>query len=320
MKTTYTTDTKNYWYIGGMIFFHFLYYTILEYAPWNPYNPVPQSFTNMSILVIIIVFSQTMTNIMPSIFYCKKINKGAISRLLRINPITKRQFLYSFIIFILYNIISAILITLQDMILRLFDSNFVMNNYLIPENVPTLIAMVLTAGLLTPISEELLFRGFLIRGLSGISTTFAIGVSAFYFAIYHNNPYRFITLMLFGVFIGLIVHYTNSIIPGIIFHILTNTIFEIYTYTQGKDTMATQYSSITDTSFPILNNIYFLLIVFIICCLICLHCFRKLSKLSVTRQLDTEVNNPTYSRKGHAVVILALGICSMVFVWMAMGH
>ncbi len=117
----------------------------------------------------------------------------------------------------MYNIISAILITFQDIILRLFDSNFIMNDYIIADNFPTLIVLVITAGLLVPICEEVFFRGFLIRGLSGLGTKFAIFASAYYFAIYHNNPYRFITLMLFGVMIGFIVHYTNSIIPGIIF-------------------------------------------------------------------------------------------------------
>lgn len=320
MNQTHARDKLNYWYISGIITFHYIYFTFMEYHPGKLYNISPQSFANIGLFFIIVVFNHTIISFFPSILYCRKIKKGDIFSVLKINPITKQQFLYSFLIFIMYNIISAILITFQDIILRLFDSNFIMNDYIIADNFPTLIVLVLTAGLLIPICEELFFRGFLIGGLSGLGTKFAIFASAYYFAIYHNNPYRFITLMLFGVMIGYIVHYTNSIIPGIIFHILTNTIFEIYAYLQGKEAMTKQYNSIADSQFPILNNPYFLGIALIVCCFICLYCFKKLNKISTFKRDNLEKFTPSYSRKGHILIILTLVFSFIIFVSMALWY
>lgn len=64
------------------------------------------------------------------------------------------------------------------------------------------VSMFLYASVLAPISEELLFRGFLLRSLRPYGKRFAIFGSAFFFGLFHGNllqtPYAFLMGLLLG--------------------------------------------------------------------------------------------------------------------------
>ena len=49
------------------------------------------------------------------------------------------------------------------------------------------VSMFLYASVLAPISEELLFRGFILRSLRPFGKRFAIFGSAFFFGLFHGN-------------------------------------------------------------------------------------------------------------------------------------
>ena len=64
------------------------------------------------------------------------------------------------------------------------------------------VSMFLYASILAPISEELLFRGFLLRSLRPYGKRFAILGSAFFFGLFHGNllqtPYAFLMGLVLG--------------------------------------------------------------------------------------------------------------------------
>ena len=70
----------------------------------------------------------------------------------------------------------------------------------------TMLVLLYTC-ILAPITEELLFRGFLLKSLSVVSTRFGVIVTA----------------LLFGLFLGKIVVRHNSLTPSILVHIALNT-------------------------------------------------------------------------------------------------
>lgn len=74
-----------------------------------------------------------------------------------------------------------------------------------------------------PLFEELIFRGIILDGfLKQYSVWKSILWSAFFFGLFHLNPWQFITAMGLGVFIGWIYHRTRSLLPCIAIHAFAN--------------------------------------------------------------------------------------------------
>ena len=85
------------------------------------------------------------------------------------------------------------------------------------------VSMFLYASFLAPISEELIFRGFILRSLRPYGKRFAILGSAFLFGLFHGNllqtPYAFL--------VGLVLGYTAveySVGWSMVLHIFNNLV------------------------------------------------------------------------------------------------
>ncbi len=86
----------------------------------------------------------------------------------------------------------------------------------------TMLVLLYTC-ILAPITEELLFRGFLLKSLSAVSTRFGVIVTALLFGLMHGNVQQGILGVLVGLFLGKIVIRHNSLTPSILVHIALNT-------------------------------------------------------------------------------------------------
>ena len=86
----------------------------------------------------------------------------------------------------------------------------------------TMLVLLYTC-ILAPITEELLFRGFLLKSLSVVSTRFGVIVTALLFGLMHGNVQQGILGVLVGLFLGKIVIRHNSLTPSILVHIALNT-------------------------------------------------------------------------------------------------
>ena len=89
---------------------------------------------------------------------------------------------------------------------------------------PLWMAIVLIA-LVPAVCEELLFRGFFLSSLSATGRKWvAIGVSATVFGVFHFLIFRFAVTMAMGVLLGYLCWQSRSILPGMIAHLLHNTL------------------------------------------------------------------------------------------------
>jgi membrane protease YdiL (CAAX protease family) len=99
------------------------------------------------------------------------------------------------------------------------------NPDIIPSNPINSITSILSALILAPIFEEIIFRGYILKGfLSTYSSKKAIIVSAIFFGLVHFYPYQIIGVIPLGLFFGWIYYKTGSIGITIILHSFTNLI------------------------------------------------------------------------------------------------
>jgi membrane protease YdiL (CAAX protease family) len=85
------------------------------------------------------------------------------------------------------------------------------------------LGMAIVIVVVAPLTEELLFRGLILRGLlQRYGTVPAVLLSAFLFALVHVNPYQFASAITMGVFLAWLFVRTRSLWPSIIAHALFN--------------------------------------------------------------------------------------------------
>ncbi|MBI9015060.1 MAG: CPBP family intramembrane metalloprotease [Clostridiales bacterium] len=89
----------------------------------------------------------------------------------------------------------------------------------------SIIITLLSVGIFVPLCEEIVFRGSILKNLSGkLSVKWAIIIQAILFSAYHMNMVQAFPTLVLGLLTGFAVYYTNSIWSGIIIHILNNLI------------------------------------------------------------------------------------------------
>lgn len=80
-------------------------------------------------------------------------------------------------------------------------------------------------AILPGVCEELFFRGFILHGVrQRCSDDFAIILVGLLFGAFHFDPYRFFPTSLLGMLFGYMVVKTGSLAPGMIAHIVNNSI------------------------------------------------------------------------------------------------
>ena len=96
------------------------------------------------------------------------------------------------------------------------------------------VALILTfisICILTPISEELLFRGYILDALNRLHGKWpAIIISSIIFGMVHFDPFTMGMATIGGVIYGWIRMRTGSLVPGIVAHAMWNTMALMFTY------------------------------------------------------------------------------------------
>lgn len=88
------------------------------------------------------------------------------------------------------------------------------------------VAMVLTViygCIIAPVTEELFFRGMLLKTFSRANQRFAAVATAVFFGLTHGNLPQFMLAFLLGIFLAHITFKHNSIVPAVITHVFVNT-------------------------------------------------------------------------------------------------
>ncbi|MDE6426002.1 MAG: CPBP family intramembrane metalloprotease [Ruminococcus sp.] len=146
--------------------------------------------------------------------------------------------------------------------------------------------MTVYTCIIAPITEEIFFRGMLLRAFSRTNQRFAVFVTAFFFGISHHNIPQFVLAFIMGIFLAHITLKHNSIIPAVIVHIFTNT-------------MSTLISVIEESAGYIFTSMLVLVIALMGFFLLCV--FRENNKIPAT--------TPAQSRRG-----LELAKSSVMFI------
>lgn len=92
------------------------------------------------------------------------------------------------------------------------------------------ILMVVYVCILAPLTEEIIFRGFILKANQKHGDLYAIILSSILFSLFHMNLQQFIFPFVMGLLLGFITVKTRSIIPAIVCHMFNNSF-----------SMATQY-------------------------------------------------------------------------------
>jgi membrane protease YdiL (CAAX protease family) len=95
----------------------------------------------------------------------------------------------------------------------------------------------LAIAILTPISEEIGFRGMLLGGLlrARVRPWVAIVCSAVVFGILHGTEIQLMGTIVFGIITGWLLWRTRSLLPGMIMHLTNNSFVFITDYLWGDD-------------------------------------------------------------------------------------
>lgn len=96
------------------------------------------------------------------------------------------------------------------------------------ETVLGTVIMNLYTCVIAPITEELFFRGMLLKVFSKANQRFAIFSTAVFFGLAHGNIPQFLLAFLLGVFLAHITMKHSSIIPAITVHIFVNTFSTVF--------------------------------------------------------------------------------------------
>lgn len=115
------------------------------------------------------------------------------------------------------------------------------------------ISMLLYASFIGPIAEEIVFRGFVMRGFQKFGNFYAILISAVFFGAFHGNFIQSIFATLVGLVLGYVaINY--SILWSILLHIINNFIFgDLLSYLTSGLNESTQ-----STIFLVIEAVFFL--------------------------------------------------------------
>lgn len=83
--------------------------------------------------------------------------------------------------------------------------------------------MTIYTCIIAPLTEEIFFRGMLLRVFSRANQRFAVFATAFFFVLSHHNIPQFTLAFIMGIFLAHITLKHNSIIPAVIVHVFVNT-------------------------------------------------------------------------------------------------
>lgn len=112
---------------------------------------------------------------------------------------------------------------LADADITLYEADFSTG-----QNVKNIVLSFIYSCIVAPVTEELLFRGFILKGLSRVSQHFGILMSAFLFGLWHMNFSQFILAFSVGMLMAYMDVKHNSILPSILTHFAVNLTAEIF--------------------------------------------------------------------------------------------
>lgn len=159
-----------------------------------------------------------------------------------------------------------------------------------------MVIMNLYTCIIAPVTEELFFRGMLLKVMSKANQRFAIFATAVFFGLAHGNIPQFLLAFLLGIFLAHITMKHNSIIPSITVHIFINTFSTVFGY-------------LGDAGMEVQQVAMLMLVALAILGLIMLLVFMGDNRLPAT--------TPKQSTRGLSVAVCSIPLCIAFFIQIA---
>ena len=114
----------------------------------------------------------------------------------------------------------------------LFDAGEIQNvmEAIAPSSFSAGVVTLIFTAFVAPIFEEIIYRHLLLRSLKPIGDTPAIIISALVFGLAHGNFDQFAYAFLSGIIFGLMAVRYDTIIPGMVLHLINNFFVTVITY------------------------------------------------------------------------------------------
>ncbi|WP_435524399.1 lysostaphin resistance A-like protein [Chryseobacterium indoltheticum] len=102
------------------------------------------------------------------------------------------------------------------------------------------VVMVITAVIMAPIFEEIIFRGIIQKGMinNGEKPWKAILLASVLFGLIHGNPWQFVGATLLGTVLGLVYYKTKSLLLPMLLHGFNNLCSAILIFYTKKESFA----------------------------------------------------------------------------------
>jgi membrane protease YdiL (CAAX protease family) len=102
------------------------------------------------------------------------------------------------------------------------------------------VVMVITAVIMAPIFEEIIFRGIIQKGMinNGVKPWKAILLASVLFGVIHGNPWQFVGATLLGTVLGLVYYKTRSLLLPMLLHGFNNLCSAILIFYTKKESFA----------------------------------------------------------------------------------
>lgn len=139
------------------------------------------------------------------------------------SSMSARSFFRLLAVFLAVQTVSSLLIDFLNYVLGYWNIDIYKSYEIIMENQSDSMAMFLYAVLLAPISEEILFRGLILRSLSPYGNRFAIVASAFLFGMFHGNLVQMPYAFALGIVLGYVAS-EYSLVWAIVLHAFNNLV------------------------------------------------------------------------------------------------
>ena len=122
-----------------------------------------------------------------------------------------------------------------------------------------LVGVLFVVALLPAVLEELIFRGFILRGLKGLGGVASILLCGGLFALYHQNPVQTMYQFCCGACFALIAFRSGSIFPGVLAHFANNAFVVLYYHFTGQDAMSLPWWLLVITALCLVGTIVYLI-------------------------------------------------------------
>lgn len=180
---------------------------------------LPQLYTSPSYYWVVYIISVYMISVPAFVYACG--GRGILRPVERTMKITVKDFVRLIIVCLsLTYVFNFVGMMVNEQISKLVGHTVVNPLTALESTTPFL--MFICTGLISPFTEEIMFRGVLLKKLRPYGDRLAIWFSAVAFGLYHGNFSQFFYAVAIGVILGGVVVKTNRLVYTILLHVAIN--------------------------------------------------------------------------------------------------